>query len=49
MTGHSHHGDATLGANNGECFGDAAFAADTVDDVISAASEANNVAIANSE
>jgi len=44
VAGHSDHRDAALRANNGERFGNAAFAADTIDDVISTASETNNVA-----
>jgi hypothetical protein len=45
VTGHAHHRDATLGANNGECFSDTAFAADAINDVIGATGKTNDVTV----
>jgi hypothetical protein len=42
---HADHRDATLRTNNGECFGDAAFTADTINNVVGTARESNDVAI----
>jgi hypothetical protein len=49
MTGHAHHRDATLRAHNGERFGDAAFAADAIDDVIGATGKTNDVTVTDCE
>ncbi|CAB4679564.1 unannotated protein [freshwater metagenome] len=45
MAGHAHHRDATFRTDNGERFGDAAFAADTIDDVIGATGKTNDVTV----
>ena len=46
MAGHANHCDATLRANNGKCFSDTAFAADTINDLIGATGETNDVTVA---